>query len=80
MRQGGAVEIAKEFFGEARSKAVEKLLKALGRHGIRVKEAHLFGSYVRGDWVKTSGVDLVIVFEDSRGLGFTKRFDLVEKL
>ena len=60
--------------------AVEKLLSALQKRGIRIKEAYLFGSYARGDFLETSDVDLVIVSEDWKDMKFLDRLDLVYKV
>lgn len=58
---------------------VRRLLEELGRH-IRVEGAYLFGSYVKGTWVKTSDVDLVVVSRDFEGMKFMDRLDLVYRV
>ena len=59
---------------------VEKLVRALEKRGIRVREVYVFGSRVRGDWLKTSDIDVVIVSEDFRGLRFLDRLELIERV
>ena len=46
----------------------------------RIKEAYLFGSFVRGDWLRTSDIDLVIVSEDFEGMAFLNRLDALNKI
>jgi len=60
--------------------AIEKLLELLEASGVKVEEAFLFGSYARGDWLKYSDVDLVIVSSSFRGLRYIDRLDLVYRL
>ena len=45
-----------------------------------MREVYVFGSRVRGDWLKTSDIDVVIVSEDFRGMSFLERLDLVERV
>jgi len=40
----------------------------------------LFGSYVKGSWIKTSDIDLVVVSRDFEGMSFTERLDLINRL
>jgi predicted nucleotidyltransferase len=39
-----------------------------------------FGSRVRGDRLKDSDIDLVIVSEDFKNMPFTRRMDIVEEV
>ncbi|MDK2372917.1 MAG: nucleotidyltransferase domain-containing protein [Candidatus Korarchaeota archaeon] len=50
------------------------------RKVIDIEEAYLFGSYARGDWVRESDVDLIIVSSDFRDMKFTERLDLVNEI
>ncbi|NOZ89223.1 MAG: nucleotidyltransferase domain-containing protein [Crenarchaeota archaeon] len=55
-------------------------MEALERRGVRVEEAYVFGSRVRGDALETSDVDAVIVSGSFRGMRFTERLDLVYRV
>jgi len=59
--------------------AVKKLLEALSRV-ISIEEAFIFGSSVKGDWLKESDVDLIVVSRDFEGMPFTRRLDFVEEI
>jgi len=61
-------------------KAVEMLLDALERRGVRVEEAYLFGSYAKGDWIESSDVDLVIVSSSFQGSRFIDRLELIYRI
>lgn len=58
---------------------VELFLRKVNER-FKIKEAYLFGSFVRGDWLKTSDIDLVIVSEDFNGVGFLSRLDALNKI
>ncbi len=47
---------------------------------ISIKEVYLFGSYARGDWLKESDLDLIVVSTDFRNMKFTERLDLVNEI
>ncbi|MFN4046564.1 MAG: nucleotidyltransferase domain-containing protein [Acidilobaceae archaeon] len=64
---------------EAALNAVNTLLRLLSSK-IKVEEAYMFGSYVRGDWIKTSDIDLVIVSRDFEGMPYLKRLDLINEI
>lgn len=55
------------------------LKEALEKRGVRVKEVYLFGSYARGDYLKSSDIDLVVVSDDWENIPFLKRLDIVNK-
>lgn len=55
------------------------LKEALEKRGVRVKEVYLFGSYARGDYLKSSDIDLVVVSDDWENIPFLKRFDIVNE-
>ncbi len=59
--------------------AVDRFLSGLLRE-VRVEEAYLFGSYVRGDWLETSDIDLVVVSRDFAGKRFMERLEDAEML
>jgi len=62
----------------ARIRNLSMLLKeALERRGFRVEEIYLFGSYARGDYLKSSDIDLVVVSDDWENVPFLKRLDIV---
>jgi len=58
---------------------VKAFIEALSRK-VRVEAVYAFGSRVKGDWIKDSDIDLVIVSEDFRDMPFTKRMDVVEEV
>ncbi len=58
---------------------VKKFLNVLSKH-INVIEAYLFGSYVKGTWLKNSDIDLVVVSNDFEGLSFMQRLELLYKI
>ncbi len=45
-----------------------------------INETYLFGSFARGDWLKTSDVDLVIVSKDFEGIRFMDRLDILNRI
>jgi predicted nucleotidyltransferase len=47
---------------------------------IKISSAYVFGSRVRGDWLKDSDIDLVIVSEDFKNMPFTRRMDIVKEV
>jgi predicted nucleotidyltransferase len=47
---------------------------------IKISSAYVFGSRVRGDWLKDSDIDLVIVSEDFKNMPLTRRMDIVEEV
>ena len=60
--------------------AAKTLIEALEERGMRVEEAYLFGSRVRGDALEHSDVDLVIVSDAFQSLSYTDRLELVYRL
>ena len=60
--------------------AVKRFVHGLEKRGFRVEKVYLFGSYARGTWLKTSDVDLVVVSSDFRGMPFTERLDVVNRV
>ena len=59
---------------------MERLVRGLARRGVRVREVYVFGSRVRGDWLKTSDIDAVLVSDDFEGMSFMERLELVERV
>ncbi|MCS7128270.1 MAG: nucleotidyltransferase domain-containing protein [Sulfolobales archaeon] len=59
--------------------AVNTLLKLLSLR-IKVEKAYVFGSYVKGTWLKSSDIDLVIVSQDFEGMPYLKRLDLINEV
>ncbi|MCK4353109.1 nucleotidyltransferase domain-containing protein [candidate division WOR-3 bacterium] len=43
---------------------IQRYLKILEEHRIRVKSAYLFGSYIKGTFSKYSDIDLAIISDD----------------
>ncbi|MEM2876168.1 MAG: nucleotidyltransferase domain-containing protein [Candidatus Bathyarchaeia archaeon] len=58
---------------------LERLVKALRKMDPEA-EVYLCGSYARGDWLRDSDVDLVVVSEIFDGLDLGARFALVKRL
>ena len=61
-------------------KAIQKLVEKLEERGYRVEKVYLYGSYARGDWLKTSDIDIIIVSRDFEKTPFTKRLDIINKI
>ncbi|MCS7145911.1 MAG: nucleotidyltransferase domain-containing protein [Nitrososphaerota archaeon] len=59
--------------------AVEALVRALSSR-VRVERVLIFGSYARGNWLKTSDLDLIIVSKDFEGMRFGERLDLIGRV
>ena len=62
--------------GEEELAPIRRLLKRLSKH-IRIRRAILFGSRARGDALKNSDYDLVLVSPDFAGVHFLDRIALV---
>ncbi len=60
-------------------KSVKAFISEL-RKAVEVEEAYLFGSYARGDWLKWSDIDLIVVSRDFKDMKFTERLDLVNEI
>ncbi len=60
--------------------AIRRLVRKLEEKSIRVEKVYLYGSYARGDWLKTSDVDLIIVSRDFEKIPFKERLDLVNEI
>lgn len=60
--------------GRELDKIIEEVKEfLLSIQGIKIEKAILFGSWVRGDWMKWSDVDLILVSPDFEGIRFTER-------
>ncbi|MFB6158724.1 MAG: nucleotidyltransferase domain-containing protein [Candidatus Nanohalobium sp.] len=53
--------------------AVREVEKLLGKIELDIEKAILFGSRARGDYLKHSDVDLILVSEDFKGVDWTER-------
>ena len=60
-------------------KVAKRLIELLSPR-FRVSEAYVFGSYVRGTWLRTSDIDLVIVSPDFEGIPFLRRLDIINEI
>lgn len=60
------------------SESIKRFLRELSKLA-RVEQVYLFGSYARGDWIKTSDIDLIVVSSDFEGTRFLDRLDMVNK-
>ncbi len=63
-----------------RRRLLAEAVEALERRGVRVEEAYVFGSRVRGDALETSDVDAVIVSSSFRGVRFLDRLEIVYRV
>ncbi len=60
--------------------AIRKLIECLEKRGFHIEHVYLFGSYARGDWLKTSDVDIIMVSKDFKDIPFTKRLDIINEV
>jgi len=58
---------------------IKKFLDELSRY-ISIDQVYLYGSYARGDYLKTSDIDLIIISKDFEDMKYTERLDLMEKI
>lgn len=58
---------------------IKKFLDELSKY-IHIEEAYLYGSYARGDYLKTSDIDLIIISDDFKHTKFTERRDMIENI
>lgn len=49
------------------TQVIQRYLKVLEKNKIRVKEAYLFGSHIKGGFDKNSDIDLAVVSDDFIG-------------
>ncbi|MBC7110123.1 MAG: uncharacterized protein PWR13_485 [Archaeoglobi archaeon] len=68
-----------ENLSEVKKKA-EVLKKELEAKGFRIASVYLYGSHARGNWLKTSDIDLIIISDDFEGLKFLRRLDVVNEI
>jgi len=59
------------------SKALERLRAARDR--LMIEEAYLVGSYARGDWLKDSDLDLIIVSPSFKNHDLGARYRIVKE-
>lgn len=43
-------------------------------------EVYLFGSYARGDWLRDSDIDLVVISSSFRNIDVSRRYSIVRSL
>ena len=60
-------------------KVVKQFIKLLSLR-IKVSGVYIFGSYVRGTWLRSSDIDLIIISPDFEGIPFLKRLDIVNEI
>ncbi|MGB9727214.1 MAG: nucleotidyltransferase domain-containing protein [Nitrososphaeria archaeon] len=58
---------------------IRLFINALSKR-VKINAAYAFGSRVRGDWLKDSDIDLIVVSEDFNSMPFTKRMDIIEEV
>ncbi len=56
------------------------LKKSLSKKGIEVRDIFLFGSHARGENLKTSDVDLIVVSDNWAEVPFLERLDMVNEI
>ncbi len=59
---------------------VKKLKECLENRGIDVKAIYVFGSYAKGEQLKTSDIDLIIVSNFWKNISFLKRLDIINEI
>jgi len=59
--------------------SVERLIRAVSGR-FKIEDAYIFGSYVKGTWLKTSDVDLIVVSRDFEGMDYMKRLDIINEV
>lgn len=52
---------------------IDKYLKLLQKNNIKLKSAHLFGSYSRGNYTKWSDIDIALVSDSFEGIRMKDR-------
>ncbi len=75
---GEVVNIVRRYV-EGSDQVVNTFLDLVSRR-IRVDEAYIFGSYVKGTWIKGIDIDLVLISRDFEGIPFVKRLDMVNEI
>ncbi len=58
----------------------EILIDELEKLGFAVDAVYLFGSHARGEQLKTSDIDLIVVSKDFDGVPVMKRLDIVNRI
>ena len=58
---------------------IKTLIEGLSEK-IKVDFVYVFGSSIRGDWLKHSDIDVIIVSQDFKNLPFIKRIDIIEEI
>ncbi len=58
----------------------EDLKEGLEKEGIKVEAVYLFGSYARGDFLRTSDIDLIVLSRDFSRIPFLRRLDIVNRI
>jgi hypothetical protein len=59
---------------------VRRLEKGLNKNKIDVEAIYIFGSYVRGDYIETSDIDVVVVSDSWKNIPFLKRMDILNEI
>lgn len=70
--------MGEEEAGRVRRALSEFTSRLLGK-GLRVNSVILIGSRARGDWLKESDVDILVISDDFTGLKFYEREELISK-
>ncbi len=58
---------------------VKRYLEEISKR-FNIAEAYLFGSYVKGTWLRYSDIDLVIVSDDFAALSYLQRLEILYKI
>jgi predicted nucleotidyltransferase len=58
----------------------EVLKQELEKEGIKVDAIYLFGSYARGEFLRRSDIDLIVISRDFSEIPFLRRLDIVNRI
>lgn len=64
--------------GEKADKRIVDFVKRIGKK-YKIEKAIFFGSRAKGDYLKDSDFDIMLVSEDFKGIFFTKRISMTYK-
>jgi len=58
----------------------EVLKQELEKEGIKVDAIYLFGSYARGEFLRRSDIDLIVISRDFSEIPFLRRLDIINRI
>ena len=59
---------------------IKKFIKEFVKLGFEVKKVYLYGSYAKGDWLKSSDIDIVIISNSVKNIPFKDRLEICWKI